>query len=257
MITGASRVIALVCAVTVFGAGVYKWVDEEGVTHYSDVPTREKKARELDIKPVLTPGPEVAKPLPKTWQQQEQEFQKRRAERERKEREARAAVLSDDDAATFRAPLKAGRYVTTTRTSVIYTVRGEVLCGRLQLTIKGNPAMEREAWLKAVFLVPLSDMHDPTLLTNPDPLRQAVNVPEDGLLRIRPGEEVSIQTPEVAHLRCVHYEADILIFRDDRGSELLDEHIQGITGWIDGTKVRSSSQLNAALDSANGKTCAP
>ena len=257
MITGVSRVITLVFAVTVMGADLYKWVDEEGVTHYSDTPAGQQKAQKLDIKPVLTPGPEVAKPLPKTWQEQEQELQKHRAERERKERQARAAVVADDGAATFRAPLKAGRYVTTTSTSVSYAMRGDVLCGRLQLTIKGNPTIEREAWLKAVFLVPLSDMRDTMLLTNPDPLRQAVNVPEDGLLRIRPGEEVSIQTPEVAHLRCVYYEADILIFRDDRGSELLEEHIQGITGWIDGTKVRSSSQLNAALDSANGKKCAP
>jgi len=251
------RTAVLVLSVAVIGAGVYKWVDEEGVSHYSDTAPREQRAREMDIQPGVPPGDGPAKPATRTWQEQEQAFQKRRAERERKEREARTGMDSGGDVDALRAPLKAGRYVTTTRTTITYAMQGDILGGRLGLTIKGNPAIQREAWVRAVFLVPLPDTHDATLITNPDPPRQVLNVPADGLLRIRPGEEVSIETPEVAHLRCRYYEADVLIFSDDRGSDLLDQHVQHIRAWIDGTRVRSSSQLNAVLYSARGKASAP
>ena len=88
------------------GATLYKWVDESGVTHYSETPPAKQKAQEIRIEPPppTAPGAEGAKPAqappapaaegakapPKTWQEKAAEAQKRREETEKKEEEERA-----------------------------------------------------------------------------------------------------------------------------------------------------------------------
>ena len=73
--------LLLILAVATVGATIYKWVDEKGVTHYSETPPPKQKAQKIQAPP---PPPstttEGGKPAPKTWQEKEQEFQKRRAE---------------------------------------------------------------------------------------------------------------------------------------------------------------------------------
>ena len=85
--------LALFVATSAADAAIYKWVDDKGVTHYSEQPPPGKKKPE--------PVPIRSQPAPatsqgtqgtadrKTWQQQEAEFQQRRVEQEmqRKKRE--------------------------------------------------------------------------------------------------------------------------------------------------------------------------
>ena len=64
-------------------SAVYKWVDEQGVTHYSEKPPQGKKPTEVPIR--SQPAPAANQDAPsaaKTWQQQEAEFQQRRIEQE-------------------------------------------------------------------------------------------------------------------------------------------------------------------------------
>jgi len=70
-------------------AGLYKWVDEKGVTHYSDTPPPKGKAIKVP-EPSLpaTGGTEATKQ--KSWKELEQEFRVRQLERERAEREEEA-----------------------------------------------------------------------------------------------------------------------------------------------------------------------
>lgn len=70
--------LILTLGIAVIGSAVYKWVDEEGVTHYSERPPSGRKAKELPIKSVPSEvGEEGARTKPKSWQQQEQEFKQR------------------------------------------------------------------------------------------------------------------------------------------------------------------------------------
>src|SRR5215510_14634371 len=73
------------CAGNAPGA-IYKWVDEKGVTHYSEKPPAGKKPAEVPIRtqpaPEASQGAQNAQNAPKTWQQQEAEFQQRRVEQE-------------------------------------------------------------------------------------------------------------------------------------------------------------------------------
>lgn len=89
------------------GASVYKWVDEQGVTHYSETPPpAERKAKKIEVKPPSpASGAEGGGGEGKSWQQKEQEFQKRQAEREEARRQQEAA----DTAARREAKIKEER----------------------------------------------------------------------------------------------------------------------------------------------------
>jgi hypothetical protein len=85
--------LALIVATSAADAAIYKWVDDKGVTHYSEQPPPGKKKPEpVPIRsqpvPAASQGPQGTSDR-KTWQQQEAEFQQRRVEREmqRKKRE--------------------------------------------------------------------------------------------------------------------------------------------------------------------------
>jgi hypothetical protein len=76
-------------------AQVYKWVDENGVTHYGERPPQNQKAQTVGTKPAIAPttvpatapapdSPSAKPPDSGDLQQKNIEFQRRRIERERK-----------------------------------------------------------------------------------------------------------------------------------------------------------------------------
>ena len=64
-------------------AQVFKWVDENGKTHYGEKPPPGVKATELGV-PAASPGQAPAASTP-DWKEKDLEFKKRQIERERKE----------------------------------------------------------------------------------------------------------------------------------------------------------------------------
>jgi len=67
-----------IIASSALGATVYKWMDDEGGTHYGAAPPPDRKAQE--IHPAPDPGATDAQHSPKSWQEQEREFRQRRVE---------------------------------------------------------------------------------------------------------------------------------------------------------------------------------
>lgn len=64
-----------------WAASIYKWVDEKGITHFSEIPPTTQKAEE--IRGPADPSAEAGgKPPAKNWQEQETEFRKRQLDRQ-------------------------------------------------------------------------------------------------------------------------------------------------------------------------------
>lgn len=82
-----SLLLAAVVLVSVasIGAGIYKWVDEKGVTHYSDAPAPDQKAKKIEVSPPPEVVPKLEKST-KSWEKKEREFQQRRIEAEEAEK---------------------------------------------------------------------------------------------------------------------------------------------------------------------------
>jgi len=73
---------ALITAAAV-AATMYKWVDEKGVTHYSDAPPPNQKSQRLDTQAAPPPtSTEGATPPGESWQKKEEEFKQRHKARQ-------------------------------------------------------------------------------------------------------------------------------------------------------------------------------
>ncbi len=73
-------------------AQVYKWVDDNGVTHYGERPPQGRKSAELTHPPDPQPAPETV--APPTWQAKELEFQQRRIAAEQAEAQVKKGEAS-------------------------------------------------------------------------------------------------------------------------------------------------------------------
>jgi type IV secretory pathway VirB10-like protein len=85
--------LAFALSAPVAAGAIYKWVDAEGTTHYSEKPPPGSKADQLKVAPPppsSAPGVGEAPPAAKSWREKEAEFQQRRVaeEQARMKREA-------------------------------------------------------------------------------------------------------------------------------------------------------------------------
>lgn len=82
---------------------LYKWVDEKGVTHYSETPPPKKRSQALRIQtaPATTEGTESSKPG-QTLQEQETAFQERQKAREAGEAKSKETIKAAERAESER-----------------------------------------------------------------------------------------------------------------------------------------------------------
>ena len=78
--------LSLVFAAFPAAAQMYKWVDEKGVTHYSETPPPDGKGKQVDVKPS---GPPASREAP-DWKQRELELRQQRLQKEQKEQAEQA-----------------------------------------------------------------------------------------------------------------------------------------------------------------------
>ena len=111
-------------ALPAFGE-MYKWVDEKGVTHYSETPPPDGKAQKIEVKPAQPT--EAPRAKSEDWKQREFEFRQRRLEKELADEKARKGEERDAASRKDRC-LRAQRSLDLLRREVpIYEVneRGE------------------------------------------------------------------------------------------------------------------------------------
>lgn len=236
-------------------ATVYKWVDEKGVTHYTDKPPPSRPSKAIE--PAPTPSVPSAPASGKSLEEQEREFQKRRTEREKakaaKPPAAAKATKPPDAAPSAPTQLTSSKYLRTTRTWVNYEMRHGVLSGTIGLAVEAKEENPAAVWMEVKFEIPPSGTRARGLRDNPDPPLTVVVLPD--LVRIAPNDELILESPLAEALRCRPYSVDIEIYADRAGREPIGEHVQRVSGWVNGLKVRSDVQLQEALG-APGK-CVP
>jgi hypothetical protein len=78
------KVLALWALLIPASAQVYKWVDENGRTHYGERPPQNAKAREVEQR-LASPGPAAGTANPSNWKEKDLEFRGRRIQAEQAE----------------------------------------------------------------------------------------------------------------------------------------------------------------------------
>lgn len=71
-------------------ASIYRWVDENGVTHFSETPPVKRKVEAIDSGASSPVDGQTTRPAAKTWQEKEVEFQRRQIDRREQERNQQA-----------------------------------------------------------------------------------------------------------------------------------------------------------------------
>lgn len=88
------RGVVCLCAALPWAAAaaMYKWVDEKGVTHYSESPPPDGKASRVELPPI----PPAAASPDENWKERDLEFRRRRLEKEQADERADAAAKQAD-----------------------------------------------------------------------------------------------------------------------------------------------------------------
>lgn len=76
--------------------GLYKWVDEKGVVHYSDTPPVGKAAKKLGASPQPPLDNTQAPPRSRNWQEQLQDSNERRFQEEKRQQEQQKKTQEAD-----------------------------------------------------------------------------------------------------------------------------------------------------------------
>jgi hypothetical protein len=80
--------LGLLLAPAASAQGLYKWVDEKGVVHYTDQPPAGRTGKKLDLPP-QPPLESQTSQRSRSWQEQLQDANERRFRQEQQEQEAR------------------------------------------------------------------------------------------------------------------------------------------------------------------------
>lgn len=84
--------LILLLSISAPAHAIYKWVDEKGVTHFSEYPPPDgKKAQKIE--PKVTPPSSDAKPT--DWKQREQEMRKSKIEQDQRDEAQKARVQNN------------------------------------------------------------------------------------------------------------------------------------------------------------------
>jgi hypothetical protein len=95
-------IAALLVAALPAAADMYKWVDEKGVTHYSESPPPEgTQSKKLDLPPLAPNAPASRGDTPEDWKGRELEFRRRMLDKQKAEASDKAK--SDQTAAMRKA----------------------------------------------------------------------------------------------------------------------------------------------------------
>jgi hypothetical protein len=69
--------VVVLAPLTAAAQAMYKWVDEKGVTHFSESPPPDGKATKIEVKP-----PPAAQSRPDDWKERELESRRRKADQD-------------------------------------------------------------------------------------------------------------------------------------------------------------------------------
>lgn len=94
----------LLIAVATAGATIYKWVDEQGVTQYSDTPVKNSKSQRLEIESERAPAsPETENHLPtESWREKADAFRERHQARQQQQEDELKRQRYDAEQAEIR-----------------------------------------------------------------------------------------------------------------------------------------------------------
>ncbi|MEE9521615.1 MAG: DUF4124 domain-containing protein [candidate division NC10 bacterium] len=218
-------VSVFVFAVAAFGE-IYKWTDEEGKIHYSDIPPQQNKAQEIEIRP--TPS----QPKPKSTLEQVEESKRLQPTPPHKQPPmGRSLALKD----LGPLPEAISSTYLETKSAGIVVKSWKKRTAMYSILLSAKPSLPFGAYLEAQF-------------DNPEDPDASLVV---GKARQGGQQIISIISPEFKGLKCWNYQAVIYVYRGRSKSQRLGIHRQTIQSRVNLEKVKSANDILEAGQRGN------
>lgn len=208
--------LIFLAGVTVAG-GIYKWVDEQGKTIYSDTPPPETTSEKIKLPP--QPPKEVLKQAQEELKKYKQQNQKKRLEQSFKGNSMTLKKLGPlpDNIST--------KYLSTVATGVAMSPTTGI--SSFHITLKAKFYLPIKAYLEVQFDNP----------ENPD---KPFIVEK---LRQLDQQKFFILSPDFKRLKCWNYQVKVYVFKDKSKNELLSIHAQTIQSRVNIDKMTSAYDI--------------
>jgi len=217
--------LLLFLAMATVGASIYKWVDEQGKTVYSDKAPHGKTAQ-----PVYIPPQPPKEELERAQQELERQREKLRADREQESDRLRSTSEDSTQLAPF-PPNATSEYLATKGTGISYDFNSGRLVAQYNISVQARPDIPVGAYLEFRFENP-ADQGNPFIVSRT--VKVTRNIKDDVLI---------IRSPEVEGLKCRNYEVLVEVYESEKKTKLLGSHRQLIQSRVDTARVHSMEQM--------------
>lgn len=217
--------LLLFLAMATLGASIYKWVDEQGKTVYSDKPPHGKAAQPVNIAP--QPPKEV---LEQAQQELEKQRQRLRADREQESSKLRGTSEHSTQLGPL-PPNATSEYLATKGTGISYDFNSGRLVAKYWISVQARSDIPVGAYLEFRFENP-ADQGNPFIVSRT--VRVTRNIKDDVL---------SAWSPEVEGLKCRNYEVLVEVYESEKKARLLGSHRQLIQSRVDTARIHSKEQI--------------
>jgi len=207
------------------GASIYKWVDEQGKTVYSDKPPHGKTAQ-----PVYIPPQPPKEELERAQQELERQREKLRADREQENSKLR----STSEHSTQLGPLPpnaTSEYLATKGSGISYDFHSGRLVAQYWVSVQARPDIPVGTYLEFHFENP-ADHENPLVVSRTVEVTR--NIKEDMF---------TVRSSEVEGLKCRNYEVQVEVYESEKKTKLLGNHRQLIQSRVDTARVHSIEQM--------------
>jgi hypothetical protein len=206
---------------------VCKWVDEQGVVHYSRNPPEGRECRKMELD-----DPHTALEIEKARQSHKKQMESQSLERKQEEWEKQHELKKPHHAGRPRVPLPMNEvsvYLETLSTTISFD--SEKLYGQFTLVLRPHENLPNGVILEALF-------PNPATPDRPEVVKAAVN---------RGNSKIRLQSPPFRGFQCRNYQIVVHIYEGKDRDKRLGTHYQYIQSIVDLSRVKNAGQLLSAL----------
>jgi len=210
---------------------VYKWVDEQGVVHYSERPPEGRECKEMELQEPFT-----AEEIEEAQKLYKELVEDQSSRRELREQEELYEIKKPHNAGRPRIPLPMNEisvYLETVSTSLQWNM--QELYGQFSLVLRPGENLPKQAVLEAHF-------PNPAVPGKVEVVKAVVN---------RRESRIHLQSPRLRGFQCQNYQIVVHIYERKDRDKSIGTHYQYIQSIVDLSRVKTPGQLASALSYGN------
>ena len=206
---------------------VYKWVDEQGVVHYTEQPPEGRKCREMELQQPFTP-----EQIEEAQKIHDQLVESHSSMRELREKEELSEIKKPRNAGRPRIPLpqnEISQYMETESTGISWDLKE--LCGRFSVVFSLHENLPKRVILEVHFPNPAAAGKEKVVKVSAH----------------RGESDIRLESPPFKGFECRNYPVVVHIYDAKDPDQKIGTHYQYVQSSVDMARVRTPEQMAGAF----------